>query len=474
MVTLRRSVDAVLAVLAAAALTTVLRHILTAPVLLPDSSSYLRFTPIRTAGYPLFLRLVTVNHVVGVQTLLYSAAAGFLAATVYRRTRSTAFSLLLFAALFANPQFNAFHIQVLTESIAGSLLCIIMALIIRYDRHRTIRWLVAAGVAAGVATAIKPALAPLIFLPSVVILFDTTRRGRMWLAAIALLPLAGGSVVGIERLYARSVHGDQLTSLAGPHLFAKAALIDSPSVDTAGLSPKAASLTLAAENRYRPIRSILGAARGTPAYLPLLTSYESCIQYTCTAPLRARSGLPPARFNAELVSAARARISSNPAGYLALSLDEYVALWSVNGRTYPSRAAAYDAFVAKHAPLPFVTEAGAELVGPSKPSSTALVTRPLFMLLGILTTGLFLLSPLLMRRRDNSMLFLAGLSSVMTGSVFVLTALTAIGIGRYTLSMWPTIAVTGLASAWIVGRAGVKLSMRNYRRRVKPVSEGGE
>ena len=72
------------------------------------------------------------------------------------------------------------------------------------------------------------------------------------------------------------------------------------------------------------------------------------------------------------------------------------------------------------------------------------------------------------------MLFLAVLSSVMTGSVFALTALTAIGIGRYTLSMWPTIAVTGLASAWIVGRAGVRLSMRNYRRRVKPVSEGGE
>jgi hypothetical protein len=444
-----------LSVVAAVAVAIVLRHIAGKPVLLPDSSSYVRFKPIRTAGYPLVIQLISLNYIVIFQTLLYAAGATALATTVYRRTRSTAFALLLFAGLFANPQFNAFHAQVLTESIGASLLCVIMALIISYEAKAEMRWLAAAGVVAGIATAIKPALAPLILLPSFVLgLLSNAQPRRIWLTAILLLPLAGGSVVGAERLYARSVHGDQLTSLAGPHLFAKAALIDAGPVDTTELSAQAGALTVEAENRYRPIRSILRAARGTSAFLPLLTSYENCIQYPCTAPLRAQSGLSVARFNAELLSAARARISGNPGGYLALSLNEYAALWSINGRTYPPRAAAYDVFVATHAPLPFVAEAGAELAAPTTPSRAALVTRPLFILLGILSTGLFLFSPLLMRRK-GAMLFLAVISSWMTVSVFALIALTAIGIGRYAVSMWPTIAVTGLATAWILARSGV-------------------
>ena len=393
-----------------------------------DSLGYLAFAPARTAGYPLVLRLFGADGAVSAQMLLYGTAALALALAVNRLTGSALFAALLLLAQYANPEVDRFHWTLLTESLFMSLDELVLAAWVMALATRRSGWAVAAVIAAALATTVRPSAAALLAIALLVCAVHGQRRARTTLLATVL----AGLIIGGERAYSVHVHGARLTSLASPHLFAKAGLIDAPP------SGRTDRLAVMLEQDNAPVRTLLREARGTSSYSPLLSIYEVCLQWSCR---EARDG---GANDAALRRAAVDRLAANPAAFARLAIDEYRGLWVFGDRTHPELGPAFDRFVAAHRPLPFA-DMVAEASRPAGTRASMWLARPLFALVGGLLAGAMLAGALWARRSTiAAAVFLAAVSAQAS---LVLTAVVAIGYARYTMALWPNLVLAmGLAS----------------------------
>lgn len=425
MVTRFRDYDAVLCLVLTVGL---LAAMPATPLTTADSAGYVDFLPIRTAGYPVFLRVFGEFAVVA-QILIFGICAFVLSRTVEGVTnRWIAGAVLL--ALFINPELDKLHYSILTESLFVSLDLLTLAAAIGAVAGRRTLW--QTGVSIGLAATIRPAAVALLAIPLLIGLLRRDWRG-LSLALTIFVTLAGG-----ERVYAYHVHGDQLTSLAPRHLFAKAALIDAPPSALPSRSPLETRLTDALERDYAPVRPLIWSAPSA-IKTSLIADYEVCIQWACQAALGIGQYSPPT-IDQAMKRVAIDRIRKNPAGYFKLAWHEYLGLWSIGARTHPALAPAYDKFMLDHRPVPI--EAQFRMTGaldPTLPRRSALLARPAFQILGWLTAIVTLVSLFLCRRR---VLFqIAAMAAVSVQTSFAFVALTAVGYGRYTMSMWPNIVV---------------------------------
>lgn len=395
------------------------------PLVTADSPGYVDFLPFRTAGYPLFLDLNGRGAVVS-QVLLFAGAATILALAVADFTRRWVGGLLLLA-LFANPEVNAFHYSILTESLFLSIDCLLLAAAVAYARGNRRLWI--AGALCGLAVAVRPAAAMLFCIPFVL---GVVRRDWKGIGAALFVFLA---IAGAERLYAYQVHGPNLSSLSARHLFAKSALIDVPAADRTDYSPLEQRLADALERDYQPVRDLIARSSG-PIRTSLIADYEVCIQWACQNPL-ALDRFPRPMVEASLRRVALDRIGQHPGGYLALAAKEYLGLWSIGARTHPANAPLYDRFMAQAAPVPLEAEfrqTGA--LDPTTPRRAALVARPLFIAMGIAIALILLVSAFLWRR---PVFLMAGLAALSVEACFLFVSLTAVGYGRYTVALWPNL-----------------------------------
>ena len=208
-----------------------------APLLSPDSGSYLQFSPLRSLGYPLFLRLTGSEHLIPAQLLLYGAALAFLGRMILA-TAGGPPAVTIVLTLMINPELNKYHYQMLTESAFLSLEICFLAAVIGYVSRPSLNWLVLASVLAGVELSIRPTGAA---LPPVLVLMvlwkrQTLRSGALPLMlAAAVLPFL--AVTGAERLAWYAWHGNAATSLAGRHFYAKAGMIEAPPLTTTETDP---------------------------------------------------------------------------------------------------------------------------------------------------------------------------------------------------------------------------------------------
>ncbi len=395
------------------------------PLVTADSPGYVDFLPFRTAGYPLFLDLAGRGAVVA-QILLFAVSATILALAVADFARPWVGGLVLLA-LFANPEVNAFHFSILTESLFLSIDCLLLAAAVAYARGNRRLWI--AGALGGLAVAVRPAAAMLLCIPLVL---GLVRRDWKGIGAALLAFLA---IAGAERLYAYQVHGPNLSSLSARHLFAKSALIDAPAADRSGYSPLDRRLADALERDYQPVRDLIRQSSG-PIRTSLIADYEVCIQWACQNPL-ALDRFPRPLVDASLRRVALDRIGQNPGGYLDLAGREFLGLWSIGARTHPANAPLYDRFMADAAPVPLEAEfrqTGA--LDPTTPRRAALIARPLFIAMGIAIALVLLVSALLWRR---PLFLMAGVAALSVEASFAFVALTAVGYGRYTVALWPNL-----------------------------------
>jgi hypothetical protein len=266
--------------------------------------------------------------------------------------------------------------------------------------------------------------------------------------------LVWSAVVGAERVYARAIHGDQLTSFMGHHLFGKAALIDAPPLDSSRLSPLEQRLVKALEVDYAPVRKTLRDAEHSTAHPALLAAYEVCIQHGCTKPFQQEYGVSNLVFNAARARVGFARLRQNAVGFAQLTWREYQNLWALNSRTHPQLAPEYDAFIASARPLPLEKMLAPTVFNATSPSAVAYVVRPAFLTAGVVVALITICFgyAVATRYRSDPLVLTAFLSALSVELVFAFTALTAIGYGRYTMAMWPNIAMAIIVAVAVISR----------------------
>ena len=218
----------------------------------PDTNSYLNATrgelftaAYRTAGYPVFLRLVRHLHenlqiVVVVQHLLGLASAGVIYAGVRRLGCGPRLALLPAAAvLLGGTQVYLEH-AVLSEALFTFVVICAFYAAARYASTGSLAWIAVAGALAGVSTTVRSA--GLLILPVLALwclLAGRGLRGRA-LPAIAGM-LAGVAVLGVY-LGAQERHTGSaaLTRAAGFTLYARTA----PFADCSRFDPPKAVATV--------------------------------------------------------------------------------------------------------------------------------------------------------------------------------------------------------------------------------------
>ena len=429
-----------------------------APKIVTDSPLYLQFSGIVPAGYPLFVALFGLSHLVQVQLALLAGAATLLAAIVQRVFRSLLLSVAILIAMLGNPQILDFQRSVVSEALFIPIDIVLLAVLLLYLDTRRPGLALSCAVLAGVGVATRPITFPLVVAVLIVVLL---RERSDWRRAVYLTlacAIAWIGVVGGEKAYSRWRQGDQLTSLTGLHLYAKASLIDAPPIDRRGLTVVERRLADAMETRYEPVRVLLARSRGSVAYQAMLAHYEICIQRDCTRTLRAQSGMTDTAFNDAMRHVGWLRVKENPLDYMRLALEEFRSLWMVSSRTHPWRAQAFDAYIAARRPLPLEGEVNASLTEPTVPSTVAFFVRPAIIAAGMATAAMILIFGWLLAfglRGDVAMLAALG-CALMTEFVFVFTSVAGVGDGRYTMGMWPNMACGVLLGMFVTVRAAAR------------------
>jgi len=272
---------------------------------------------------------------------------------------------------------------------------------------------------------------------------------RMALLAAATVPML--AVLAGERIAAHAVHGKNVTSLLGRHLFAKAGLIDAPPRPHPSPDPVRARLEEHLDLAYAPIRGVINRApREIRGVLALY--YEACLQGPCVPELR--RAIPWSEpLNDVLIQVGGERIARAPLNYAKLTAMHYRSLWTAYKLRDPDTTPVLNAFLASNRPLPFERDAFA--LSPQdtlefRPYAPVRYMQPVVTSIGWLTGGFALLglAAVASRRRLPQAVCVASLASLTAHGGLLFSVLFAAGISRFMISLWPAITTAVLFGAW--------------------------
>jgi hypothetical protein len=441
-----------------------------APLTVPDSILYLRFVPTVPLLYPAFATSLPGYSLIAAQVVLFTLSVAFLSAVIARQYERPVIAALMAMALFVNPQLAMMLWTLMSEGLFIPLFTLSIGAGLLYVASGRKAALVCCAATAGLCVAVRPAALPIIpiFALFPLLRWETGSWRRRALLFVLSLAVSTGIVVA-ERAVWRHYHGDQATTLMASHLFAKASLVAPASPNLQHAEPAAAIIADAMENRYRPVRDLLGAQRGTLAYPPLLAFYEVCVQHICSHQLRQQIGLPAPRTNEIMTELALERIAGDPAGYLSLALDEYRSMWVIGVRSHPTLGPAYDRQIAGLRPLPFKGLVAPELYAPSSPSRLTYVVRPAFILMGAATVLICLVFGYLalFGRADSKLTLPVLIPALSVQGICAFIALAGIGDGRYTMGLW-----TGIACSLVMALSSVLIASKRVWSRRAPSTNG--
>lgn len=421
------------------------------PITSPDSAGYLGFAPIHTLGYPLFLETVGARGAVVAQPLIYAMALASLGLETLRLTSSLPLAAAVVLASMAVPELNAFHASILTESLFMSGLIAFLATMIRLVRAPSWKTIaMASGLVALAAIFRRTGLA---FIPVLLIMtaMEWRRLPANRTAAMAALVFPLLAVLGVERLAAHARHGDEVTSIMGRHLFAKASLMDAPASADPGADPLRARLRHHLAVDAAPVRQFIERAPADTRG-PLTLYYERCFQGPCVKELGWDYPWAGRQLNDVLEELGRERILAAPVNFARLTYRDFASLWAVAGQRHPRTARGLNEFVAAHRPVPFEHEAFK--IDPKdplefQPLAAVRFMQPVVIGIGFLTGALALAGVIaaLAGRPLPPVLAVACLAALTAHAGLLFTALFAAGNGRFLISMWPAVATASLFAA---------------------------
>lgn len=430
------------------------------PIFEADSASYLNFSPVRSAGYPLFLKWVGLSNLIWCQTALFAIAVCVLGVVTHRITRRASIAALLVAGLFLNTEVARYHAMVMTESTTVSLEIVVLLVGIGFARAPSIGRAFLLSVAIGAAALVRPTGVALIpaALGLVALLRGALPRRGTVLAVIAVA-LPALSMISTERLVVAGGAGpDVETSLAARHLFAKAALIDAPPVEAvADDPPLRRAVRGVLEEGAAPIRIYLSEIAAASVRATLTVNSETCLEYACASELLSGIRAAPGELRREMMRAALERMRAAPLDTGRLFVSNWLGLWNTHSRSHPDLAPIHDRYVLERPP-PIARFLSTDLTGPVSPDPAGIVIRPAVRIAGLVTLLISLAGAIGIASarapvsRDWAVAAFAAWSVHLSA---VLIAAFGVGIPRYTIDLWPFIAAAGvfaLSALWEASR----------------------
>jgi hypothetical protein len=454
--------------------TVVLLHPPAVALMQPDSAGYLGFAADRTAGYPVFLRLVErlpggLDNLPLLQCALYGLGAVALSNAFKRLSGSFVAALLLLALLLGNPQITRLSFMVMTEPLFLALLMALLALCCRLVRAPDAPRLAAVSALIGGAVLIRPAgYALLAALPVLAWWSASDGVSRKAVAAAALLPVAIMLGLGMAAYHAE--HGLWRTqSFLGRLLIGKAAAIVPLRGRPRDRQIAALVAAVAAD------RAVIDRAPTLPDRFRLLVPYYDFWRFGPAAEAVAKQ-IPAAARNPAALDRAMARLSwavitAAPAAYLGDLALNYAALWSLPDAMTGSELMHFRAFVAAHEPLP-----GLGRYPPWHRARNAVVVWGLRLFMATafaasLGWSLRLVAGAWWRRRLPPLARLGFVAALVVQASFGLTAAVEAGLPRYVWAMWPGLAVL-FVSVLLVGGQAWQRAQNRARARFGPPPPG--
>lgn len=439
------------------------------PATQPDSAGYLAFSSERSAGYPIFLKILGVSAegpgpAFTAQIVLFSAALMFLAIAVQRTTGSTIAALVSVVASAVIPDLNKYHFILLTESVFLSLTIAICAASILAIYRPWLVNIVVLSVLIGLAIAVRPvgwAFVPLLAFLFILRLGTARSRPLRYLSA-AVLPLALALI--LEQAAHSAYHGGERESLAGRHIFAKAALVEFDGGNPFSAASPYHPVWQALHIQFAPVREIIRESKDFGTRRRLTSNYEVYAQYRLARKELASAAKSAGVSTYEVMKrVGLARLKRASRSYLGLAWRHYRGLWSPFASVLPHSVAATKAFLRAHPALPF-DGAGGALKRPPDARAIAPLGRVLFGLIWLASCAVIALGVIYfcLRRQLSRPFATAFFLSVMINGNFLLVALTAVAIPRYTLAMWPVMVLFALyLASWLAARLKERVLSRH-------------
>lgn len=417
-----------------------------------DSRTYLDFAAIRTAGYPLFLRLVEqlpggLQLVPAIQLGLYGFAAWLLALAFRHLTESRLAGVLLLALLLGNAQVTRLSFMIMTESLFLTCLMLVLALACRLVTVPRWQTLALASLVAGIAVLIRPAAyAVLPALPLLAWWGWRDGMSRRETVAAAMYPCL--LVLGLGMVAYHAEHGLWRTeSFLGSNLYGKAAAIVDGTEMGPGPGPDQDTLRWMAAT-VAPDRAVIDKAPTRFDRFRLLVPYYDIWRWhTVYDGLPARTDTQ--RGDTAALDAAMLRLSvevirAKPLAYLDDVALNYAALWTLPDAMTHAELAGFRGFIASLGTLPDLATYPAW-----HQERNDLVVWALRGLMGwaFLFTLWWAWRAARARREAPPLVRLGLLAAVLVHAIFLETALLQAGMPRYVWATWPLLALLVAAGA---------------------------
>ena len=443
--------------------------------LYPDSNGYLTFSEHRTAGYPMFIRLIeaafgTVDAVPKAQLVVAGAAFAFLGWSAFiglgRTFGSTLFALAPVLLLMLYPQIGDVHSYILTESLFISLLCLLAGGLVMMAHRPTWRWAAVAALVCGLAITVRPAATSLLIIWPFLFWLIWRRCGglSLWgrtaLAAAVIAPIV--LCLMVENVLWHANHdSESRPNLAYRHLFAKALIIEpEPQISDSEL----AGLVSRGRGVMAPGRELISDAPSHYTRTRLLVDFEVAAQHATYW----RVFSPEVKEIAQqrgigeydvLAQVARGAMLRSPVAWVRNALAHYWGLWFPYwAYASPAILEEYQAYIENVEPSVLFMDR--PIFRHKEPPSPALqimlrLTMATGLLISTLAVGLATWQRLFRRRHSpDGRLVVAAVCGLAIHAHFLMVGLLGVVATRYAGAMGPLMATCGvLLASWVIEQA---------------------
>ena len=431
------------------------------PLIEPDSSDYIQFTPVRTALYPAFLAIcralgLGLVEITWVQLAIFCAALAYLLTTLLRAAFPRWLLVIFVAMLAGNVLFSSFHRSILTESLYFSLSAVIAGLWINYFKSAHLNYLLAIGLVLGVMIGVRPAGLGILPMLLFTVWLKRPKNMSTWMLVVALvLPVSVG--IGAERLIYKAAHGGVRNSTAQNLAMGLSAMLIKPNMTFSG--PHAAELNaLGAQlyKKYQPVHRFLEAAPSLPVRTQLSAAYEIEGQFFAFGSeiedAARRTGMSAAELEIEL---GKQIVYQNLRGYLVLTMVNQLGQWSVAAKNFPPTARLLAAYADANPAISFNGNISYAYLHPP-PTLVGLIVYPAFLIAGAATLVLtvvflvFLWRPRLMESPEGFYLGIAAFFGAMCQGYTLFISLINEWTPRFLMAVIPQLEIVAMCLVLII------------------------
>jgi hypothetical protein len=414
-----------------------------APLLMPDSSSYLNFAPDRPIGYPAALAVTNIltgdySNIRYVQILMFCSAVALLGIVLWRSSQSLMMALIVQLGILAHPGPINLAQTVISDSLSASVILLFVCALFHFFENPSLkRYALICGVAA-VSITLRPVNIALVSVAVILAVTCQKQIGeRIWKVALVCVAIIS---VGIEITPAASrlIHGNSETSTPlARGLFQKAIFMDVRPDDPPHKECDASYI----ESITGPINAYL---QTVPVEMQSLMRYQysQIIRFSSILPglEKRHSGSSDHDRDKILMCYTLERFRENPMAVVRQSVAEYWNLISNYTFITQQQRNRYVAFLSTHAPiLPPMNESPDAPFDPPTGRPLLLITalKVVQVLAGVVTAVLAAATLVRIPRIALSDRWLiAGLVALAAQSLLATTAVVEMAQPRYFFPVW--------------------------------------